>query len=87
MDEGFVIKGIFGSYVRDEQNPESYIDILYDLSAEFRRKYRGFQAISRLDAIQDKISKLLRMKVDLVQKQFMCEISAKCILPEVHYVE
>ncbi len=87
LDEGFVIKGIFGSYVRDEQKPESDIDILYDLSAEFRRKYKGFQAISRLDAIQEKISKLLGIEVDLVQMQYLSEISAKYILPEVYYVE
>ena len=37
--KGFVIDGIFGSYSREDNNALSDIDILYDLTQEFRAKY------------------------------------------------
>lgn len=87
LDEGFVIDGIFGSYSREDNNALSDIDILYDLTQEFRAKHKGFKAVARLDAIQETISAMLGIKADLVQKQTLGEISSKYILKEVRYVE
>lgn len=87
LADGFVIKGVFGSYSRDEANSQSDIDILYDLNGSFREKYRGFKAVAKLDDIQKTISFLLGIEADLVQKQYLGTISAKYILPEVNYVE
>ncbi|MBM2816274.1 MAG: NTP-binding protein [Ignavibacteria bacterium] len=86
LAEGFIIEGIFGSYVRDENNQLSDIDILYDLNREFKEKFKGFKAIARLDAIQKNISSILNIETDLVQKSSLGKISAKYILPEVYYV-
>jgi len=86
-EDGFILKGVFGSYVRHENNEFSDIDILYDLNEVFRTKYRGFKAVSKLDEIQAKISVLLGVKADLVQGQFLGEIASKYILDEVVYVD
>jgi uncharacterized protein len=84
--EGFIIEGVFGSYSRDDFNSLSDIDILYDLDKEFKEKYKGFKAIARLEAIQKKISSILNINADLVQKNTLGKIAAKYILPEVYYV-
>ena len=84
--EGFIIEGVFGSYSRDDFNLRSDIDILYDLNRVFKDKYKGFKAIARLDSIQRKITQMLIIEADLVQRSTLDEISSKYILPEVHYV-
>lgn len=87
IDDGFVIDGVFGSYSREENNSSSDIDILYELTLDFRSKYKGFKAIARLDAIQETISENLGIKADLVQKQTLGAVASKYILKEVQYVE
>lgn len=52
--------GIFGSYVRGEQGPGSDLDIL----VEFELAPTFFQFIE----LEDNLSQLLRIKVDLVMK-------------------
>lgn len=84
--EGFIIVGIFGSYSRGENSPESDIDILYDLNLDFRSNYKGFKAVAKIDSIQEYISKILNINADLVYKNSLNSISAKYILPEVMYV-
>ncbi len=85
--DGFQVKGVFGSYVRGEENINSDIDILYDINNEFRAKYIGFNAVKRIDDIQKIISDYLGINADLVQKQSLGNVSAKYILSEVYYVE
>lgn len=85
--DGFQVKGVFGSYVRGDENNNSDIDILYDIDNEFRSKYIGFNAVKRLDDIQKIISDYLGINADLVQKQSLGSISAKYILSEVYYVD
>jgi hypothetical protein len=86
LAEGFIIEGIFGSYSRDDFNQSSDIDILYDLDKVFKDKYKGFKAVAQLDDIQRRISLLLNIKADLVQKSTLGVIASKYILPEVYYV-
>ncbi|MBX3042501.1 MAG: nucleotidyltransferase domain-containing protein [Candidatus Kapabacteria bacterium] len=86
MAEGFIIEGIFGSYIRGENNPESDIDILYNLNSEFRNNYKGFKAVAKIDSIQEFISNKLKINADLVYINSLNSISAEYILPEVMYV-
>jgi predicted nucleotidyltransferase len=86
LTEGFIIEGIFGSYSRDDFNQFSDIDILYDLDKVFKDKYKGFKAIAQIDDIQKRISLMLNIKADLVQKSTLGAVASKYILPEVYYV-
>lgn len=86
LKEGFIIEGIFGSYIRDDFNQKSDIDILYDLDKSFKDKYKGFKAIAQIDIIQKLISSTLNIQADLVQKSTLGKVSSKYILPEVFYV-
>ena len=69
--------GIFGSYVRGEQNKQSDVDILieFDEAANF----------SLLDFIrlENSLSDLLGVKVDLVEKQTLKPRIGKHVLQEV----
>jgi len=69
--------GIFGSYVRGEQKEDSDIDILIEFKPDAR--------ISLLDFVEleNHISDLLRVKVDLVEKSALKPRIGKHILKEV----
>ncbi|GLI53358.1 nucleotidyltransferase family protein [Thermodesulfovibrio yellowstonii] len=69
--------GLFGSYVRGEEKESSDIDILIDFVPHAR--------VSLLDFIEleDYLSELLGVKVDLVDKQALKSRIAKHILSEV----
>ncbi len=82
---GFIILGVFGSFARDEADDKSDIDILYELSSEFREKHKGFKAIAEIDRIKDKLGNLFNRKVDLVNKSTQKEGKSR-ILDEVVYV-
>jgi len=72
--------GIFGSYVRNEQNRISDIDILVELSKE--------KKISLIDFVhlENYLSDLLGVKVDLVEKCTLKPNIGKHILKEVSYL-
>jgi hypothetical protein len=84
--DGFIIEGVFGSYVRGENKPDSDIDLLIELNDEFKDKYKGFIAIRRLDEISRFISEYLQIEADLVQKSTLNPIARKYILSEMAYV-
>lgn len=67
--------GIFGSYVRGEQKQKSDVDVLVDFS----------DSISLLDFIhlENELSDLLGVKVDLVMKSALKPRIGKHILEEV----
>ena len=46
--EGYIIKGVFGSYARGEMNSDSDIDLLIELNDNFLQKYK-----SSADSLQD----------------------------------
>ena len=85
--DGFMFTGVFGSYVRNENREDSDIDILYNLTLDFRNKYKGFKAIAKLDDIQETISDNLGIKADLVQQATLSSNSKKYILAETIYVD
>jgi hypothetical protein len=72
--------GVFGSYIRGENGGESDLDIL----VEFREDAR----ISLLDfvGIENDLSDLLGVKVDLVEKSALKPRIGKQILQEVVYL-
>lgn len=70
--------GLFGSYMRGEQKKGSDLDIL----VEFNETPSLFTFVE----LEDKLSQLLGIKVDLVMKKTLKPIIGKHILSEVTYV-
>jgi len=70
--------GIFGSYVRGEQKTVSDVDVLIELENPI-----GFVKFIRLE---NRISDILGIKVDLVTKKALKPYIGKRILQEVKYV-
>ena len=70
--------GVFGSYVRNEQKNNSDLDVLVEYE-----KTPGLFSFLRLE---DELSKLLGIKVDLVMKSSLKPHIGKRILDEVHYI-
>lgn len=70
--------GIFGSYVRGEQNSESDVDILIETD----------KPVSLFDLVEleDFLSELLGKKVDLVLRDELKPRISKNILKEVAYI-
>ncbi|MEO1388081.1 MAG: nucleotidyltransferase family protein [Cyanobacteria bacterium J06634_6] len=72
--------GIFGSYVRGEQTPESDVDILVEFDPSFRF------GLFTYCHIENYISDHLGKKVDLVMKESLKPYIGKQILKEVIYL-
>ena len=71
--------GLFGSYVRDEQTPDSDLDILVEFS-----KPVGFVAFMQLE---QHLQQLLGIKIDLVTRAALKPQIGARILNEVNYVQ
>ncbi len=71
--------GIFGSYVRGDQNETSDVDILVDYFDEH---------ISLFDVVEIKyyLEELLGVKVDIVTKEALKPVIGKYILEEVVFI-
>ncbi len=67
--------GVFGSYVRNEQRPESDLDVLVAFSET--------PSLFTLVALEDDLSALLQIKVDLAVKTALRPRIATRILSEV----
>ncbi len=70
--------GVFGSFVRNEQTPQSDIDILID--------YKKGTSILTLGGLQYMLSEIFNTKVDLVMKKSLKKRIGEQILSEVVYV-
>ncbi|HKZ57817.1 MAG TPA: nucleotidyltransferase family protein [Thermodesulfovibrionales bacterium] len=70
--------GIFGSYVKGEQNEESDLDILIELE-----KPIGFVKFMKLENV---LSRLIGIRVELVTKKALKPYIGQRILQEVEYV-
>ncbi|NWF67297.1 MAG: nucleotidyltransferase domain-containing protein [Campylobacterales bacterium] len=84
--DGFIIKGIFGSVARDEQNENSDIDILYDLTPEFTKRHIGFYAVGRLEDIKDELKKIFDCDIDLATIDSNSKVFQETIKQEGIYV-
>ena len=74
---GVIDIGVFGSYVRDEQRPESDVDILIELERPPRISLIG------LVELENYLSDLLDMKVDVAIKNNLRKRIGQRILSEV----
>lgn len=83
---GFRILGIFGSYARDEAGSSSDLDILYELTSEFRKNFKGIKAIFEINRINRELEMVFGLSIDLVDRSSIKEKSEKLIMDEVLYV-
>jgi len=83
--EGFLIKALFGSYSRGEENEHSDVDILVEATPAFANKY-GFTAIKRIQEIQSELSIALGLPVDLADSTGMSQTGKKFIIDRAIYV-
>lgn len=70
--------GVFGSYVRGDQKPQSDIDILVD--------FEEYPSLLEFVGIEEELSEYLGIKVDLVMKTGLKPHIGKHILREVIYL-
>ena len=70
--------GVFGSFARNEQRPDSDVDVLVNLRRETFRDYMGLLSF---------LEKLFGRKVDLVMKDSIKPIIRDRILREAVYVK
>lgn len=70
--------GLFGSFVRDEANQESDIDLLVDMSKN-RKTFRNFLALNYY------LEEIFGRKVELVTKQSLSPYIGPHILRTVEY--
>ena len=75
---GLVAIGLFGSYVRGDQDSKSDLDVLVEV-----RRPMGFVKFIRLE---NYLSQLLGVKVDLVTQKALKPHIGQRILQEVQYV-
>ena len=83
--EGIIIKGLFGSYSRDEATDSSDIDILIEAKPEFASRY-GFKAVQRINEIKQELASLLGAPVDLADSTGLGKTGKKFILDRAIYV-
>jgi len=83
--EGFIIKGLFGSYSRGEETPQSDIDILIEATPTFANKY-GFQSISRMKEIQNELSLHFGTPVDFADITGLGKTGREFIIKRTIYV-
>lgn len=70
--------GLFGSYLRGEQNPNSDIDILLD--------HKSGLTFFKLIDLENLLNKTFNIKVDIAFKKYLKKNIGKRILSEVNYV-
>ena len=84
--EGFVLLGVFGSYARGDETPASDVDLLFETTADFSRRYPGLRMFGRLDEIRREMAARIGKNVDLVDRAGLGRVGQKYILPEVKHV-
>jgi predicted nucleotidyltransferase len=80
LKEKFLVKkiGVFGSYLRGEQRKNSDIDILVEFYEE--------PGLIKFLSLENYLSEILKVKVDLVMKNSLKPNIGKQILSEVIYI-
>ena len=79
LKSGFQVKkiGIFGSYIRNEQNKNSDLDILVEFEEE--------PGLFKFMELENYLKTILRVKVDLVMKNALKPQIGRHVLNEVVY--
>jgi predicted nucleotidyltransferase len=78
--------GLFGSYARDEAKEDSDIDILIETTPEFLKRYRGWDAFSRLEEYRELLKNKFKKDIDIVDKQGLLQHNNTYILKKAIYV-
>jgi len=84
--EGFIIKGIFGSVARGDNDENSDIDVLYDLTPEFTKRHFGFYAVGRIEGIKEELRQLFGCDIDLATADNPSRVFQETIKEESAYV-
>lgn len=86
--EGFVIVGVSGSYARNEEAPNSDLDLLYEIPDPegFAERYGGFGSFTRLMEIKREIETEIKIPVDLISLGSLNEIGRKYLLKDLKRV-
>lgn len=85
-ENGFLVIGLFGSYVRGDFSDRSDIDILYQSTSELESKFSGWEIFNFVEQIKKEMETKLLKKIDLVDIDGLNSIGKKYILAEVLYV-
>ena len=86
-NKGFRIVGIFGSFSRGDYTEDSDVDILYQLSPEFYKKYPGMKFFKLYEQVKIDLEDRLGRSVDLADADALGQAGKKYILSEVINVE
>ena len=81
-EEGFILCGVFGSMARGDEQEGSDIDILYRLEQGFHVRYRGLDALARIDEIRLELESGLGLSVDLADEDCLDDVGHRYVLPE-----
>ena len=81
-EEGFILCGVFGSMARGDEQEGSDIDILYRLEQGFHVRYRGLDALARIDEIRLELESGLGLSVDLADEDCLDDVGRRYVLPE-----
>ncbi|MDX1960064.1 MAG: nucleotidyltransferase domain-containing protein [Leptospiraceae bacterium] len=84
--KGLIILGVFGSFARGEETPNSDIDILYTCTEKTYQEYPGWDFYVFLEDVKKDFESELGRKVDFAEREALSNIGKKFILPEVFYV-
>lgn len=68
-DKGFMLKGVFGSYARHEENDFSDVDIAYIIDHHLFHKDDAFAKLEEILKITKRLENIFKRKVDLVSLQ------------------
>jgi len=87
-NKGFELLGVFGSYARDEEKPNSDIDLLYKVKdiKSYLEKYQGWDSILHIVETKEFLKKELNKNVDFVDKATLNDIGKEYILKDLVYV-
>ena len=72
--------GVFGSFARGEETPESDVDVYLEFA-------QGMKTYDNFFAIHELLQNLFGRPIDLVTEGSLTERKARLILPTVHYAE
>jgi predicted nucleotidyltransferase len=76
-NEGFIIDGIIGSFVKSDNFND--LDLVYHLEDKFLKKYQGFSAVNKIEEIRQNLQSVLKIKVDLIDKEYSNSVM-KCVI-------
>ena len=84
--DGFIITGVFGSFVRGEDTHESDLDLLFNVTEGFSERYPGLHYFKRLLDIKDELEQALCLRIDLSDAEALVFLHREYLLSGVMYV-